>query len=202
MKCPKCGYTSFAYLGSCGKCGQELAKAQEVFGLYARRPIPPDLTAYVAVETEAADVTDVTDSRAIAPSSRIDRSQLDEIGLDLVGTFTEAEPTPVETAQTLAAPMEDGLIEFDEMSLEDEPTRVEAPQTPAAPPETGTSFTMEIEEETELLIMESEEAGVERAIAAANPLSPPIDINQLDETVLELEVDEPEVEASDDDRNR
>jgi len=43
MKCPKCGFTSFPYLDSCGKCGQGWAQQREAFGLYALRPDAPDL---------------------------------------------------------------------------------------------------------------------------------------------------------------
>jgi len=43
MKCPKCGYASFPYLDSCGKCGQGWAQQREAFGLYALRPDAPDL---------------------------------------------------------------------------------------------------------------------------------------------------------------
>ena len=59
MKCPKCGYTSFAYLERCSKCGQELAEVRAAFGLYGLRPTPLDLTAHSGAKPE---------STAIAPA--------------------------------------------------------------------------------------------------------------------------------------
>jgi hypothetical protein len=84
MKCPKCGYASFAYLESCHKCGQGLAKQQAVFGLYALRPDPPSLLmAYQAAQMDADDTRLET---PVLPSPAIDLSHLEEIELDLSAT--------------------------------------------------------------------------------------------------------------------
>jgi hypothetical protein len=90
MKCPKCGYTSFAYRENCLKCSQGLAGQQAAFGLYALRPNPPDLLmAYQAAQMDNDDTTLETPS---LPSLAIDLSQLVEIELDLAAA---EEPPPV-----------------------------------------------------------------------------------------------------------
>jgi hypothetical protein len=88
MKCPKCGYTSFAYLENCLKCNQGLAEQQAAFGLYALRPNPPDLL--MAYEAAPMGVDDAASETPALPSSAIDLSQLVEIELDLAAT--EAPP--------------------------------------------------------------------------------------------------------------
>ena len=69
MKCPKCGYTSFAYLERCSKCGQELAEVRAPFGLYALPPTPLDLTAPLGPGPEVAAIAsaDATFSPIPAP---------------------------------------------------------------------------------------------------------------------------------------
>jgi hypothetical protein len=89
MKCPKCGYTSFAYLENCRKCSQGLAEQQAAFGLYALRPNPPDLL--MAYQAAPMGVDDEALETPALPSSAIDLSQLVEIELDLAAT---EEPPP------------------------------------------------------------------------------------------------------------
>jgi hypothetical protein len=84
MKCPKCGYTSFAYLENCRQCGQGLAEQQAAFGFYALRPSPPDLL--MAYQAAAMDVDDTTLAAPALPSPAIDLSQLVEIELDIAAT--------------------------------------------------------------------------------------------------------------------
>jgi len=103
MRCPKCGYTSFAYLETCGKCGRNLAEAHEAFGLYARRPTPPDLTAYVAATMEGADALEAAH---VTAALSIDLSQLDEIGVEAMEMPTQAPPLPVETPAEPVQPTE------------------------------------------------------------------------------------------------
>lgn len=84
MKCPKCGYTSFPYLESCGKCAHGLAEQRAAMGIYALRPDPPDLLlAYQPADIEATEATPA--QPLLAPS--IDLGTLDEIELE----FAEAE---------------------------------------------------------------------------------------------------------------
>jgi hypothetical protein len=88
MKCPKCGYTSFAYLENCLKCRQGLAEQQAAFGPYALRPNPPDLL--IAYQAAAMDVDDTVLETPALPSPGIGLSQLDEIEMTLAAT----EETP------------------------------------------------------------------------------------------------------------
>jgi hypothetical protein len=90
MKCPKCGYTSFAYLENCLKCSQGLAEQQAAFGLYALRPNPPDLL--MAYQAARLDADDTRWGTPPLPSTAIDLSQLVEIELDLAAA---EEPPPV-----------------------------------------------------------------------------------------------------------
>jgi hypothetical protein len=81
MKCPKCGYTSFPYMGSCGKCGRpQLADTRALYGVYALPPNPPDLM--LINEPTQADSPAMMPKETIA-SPAIDLSQLGEIGLEL-----------------------------------------------------------------------------------------------------------------------
>ncbi len=52
MKCPKCGYTSFDFLDTCKKCGQNLEEHKTRFGL--RSVIFPQVAAAEAVEEATA----------------------------------------------------------------------------------------------------------------------------------------------------
>jgi hypothetical protein len=80
MKCPKCGYTSFPHLGSCGKCGRPLADARELYGVYALSPNPPDLTlTYEPAQIEWADVM----PREAISQPTIDFTQLHDLDLAL-----------------------------------------------------------------------------------------------------------------------
>jgi hypothetical protein len=90
MKCPKCGYTSFAYLENCLKCSQGLAEQQAAFGLYALRPHPPDLL--MAYQAAPMGVDDAASDTPALPPSAIDLSQLVEIELNLAAA---EEPPPV-----------------------------------------------------------------------------------------------------------
>jgi hypothetical protein len=90
MKCPKCGYTSFAYLENCVKCNQGLAEQRAAFGLYALRPNPPDLL--MAYEAVPMDIDDTTLETPALPSPAINLSQFDDIELALAAT---EEPPPV-----------------------------------------------------------------------------------------------------------
>jgi hypothetical protein len=89
MKCPKCGYTSFAYLENCLKCSQGLAEQQAAFGLYALRPNPPDLL--MAYQAARLDADDTRLGTPPLPSTAIDLSQLVEIELALAAA---EEPPP------------------------------------------------------------------------------------------------------------
>jgi hypothetical protein len=90
MKCPKCGYASFAYLENCRKCSHGLAEQQGALGLYALRPNPPDLL--MAYQVAPMDVDDTTLETPALSSPAIDLSQLAEIELALAAT---EEPPPV-----------------------------------------------------------------------------------------------------------
>jgi hypothetical protein len=130
MKCPKCGYTSFPYLGSCGKCGRQLAEARKLYGVYALPPNPPDLMlAAEPVPLESADMV----PRETMSSPTIDLSQLNEIDLVLASP-DEASPDAVE-GQTYLQVLEESMPMLDAELLQDGETRP-LPLAPAPNPDT------------------------------------------------------------------
>jgi hypothetical protein len=92
MKCPKCGYTSFPYLESCGKCGHGLAEPRAALGIYALRPDPPDLL--LAYQAASMEVTGGTLTPPVSTPG-IDLGTLEGIELEIA----EAEPSGVGTHQ-------------------------------------------------------------------------------------------------------
>ncbi|MBI3326318.1 MAG: hypothetical protein HYZ81_06405 [Nitrospinae bacterium] len=159
MRCPKCGYTSFAYLETCSKCGRMLAEAQEAFGLYARRSTPPDLTAYVAPPMEGADAVQAAN---VTAALSIDLSQLDEIGVEAMEMPTQATPPPSETPDEPAqsTEIEPGF------AMEDEPESqllgIESAADAAKAPEEPRSLPIDITQLDEIeLEMEVEELEVD-----------------------------------------
>jgi hypothetical protein len=92
MKCPKCGYTSFPYLDSCGKCGHGLAEQRAAMGIYGLRPDPPDLL--LAYQAEHMEVMAATPTQPVSVPG-IDLGNLDAIELELAEAES-AGPAPQE----------------------------------------------------------------------------------------------------------
>ena len=160
MRCPKCGYTSFAYRETCSKCGRQLAEAQEGFGLYARHPTPPDLTAYVASTMAGADAVEATN---VGASLSIDLSQLDEIGVEDMEMPTQATPPPAQTPEEPAQSTEiepgfqiEAEPESQFLAIESEADAAKAPEEPRSVPMDITQLD-EIELEMEVEELEVEE---------------------------------------------
>lgn len=200
MKCPKCGYTSFAYLESCRKCGREYAETRAPFGVYARRPTAPDLMANLSDEMDAADAS---------LSSAIDLSQLDHLDLalandaeDAAGSLMLDEPhTPEAPMSTPSVPAIEpispaiptidlaqlGEIEFElpDDAEESGPTPLETPQPSTAPFDLSSTLGLESEEDNMLLGIEADAEPPEpTALGMPSPL---IDLSQLDGIDFEAE---------------
>lgn len=245
MKCPKCGYTSFAYLETCRKCSQGLAEQRAAFGLYAQRPEPPDLL--MAYQSAPIDVDDTASGPPDLPPPAIDLSPVAEIELDLaateepspgaalgagrVGGAVDPAPTiPLDPAAELEAlelephtepadpaggdtPPTFDLSQARDITFELEPvadrgagdTDLSNTQTPTAPPEESPVYDLDLEESRQGLTLgpEVHESRADEDIE---------DIEADDETgaageyileiedELELEIDEIELEDTDDSR--
>ncbi len=206
MKCPKCGYTSFAYLESCRKCGHEYAKTQGPFGVYALRPTAPDLMASLGGEMDAADAS---------LSSAIDLSQLDHLDLALAEDAEDAEGAAgslvLDDPQTQGAPVgtpstpaieptspaiptidvaQLGEIEFElpDDAEESGPTPLETREPSMVPFDLSSTLGLESADENMLLGIEADPEPPETASLGAP--SPLIDLGQLEGIEL-TEIDEP-----------
>jgi hypothetical protein len=106
MKCPKCGYTSFPYVSSCGKCGRpQLAEARTLYGVYALTPDAPDLMwADEPLQTDSAEMI----PRGNMSSPAIDLNQLNEIDLELASP-DDTTVTGVEREAHLEVVEENGV---------------------------------------------------------------------------------------------
>lgn len=129
MKCPKCGFTSFDYLESCKKCGNDLVGFKAKHGLRsllfpglgraAAAPVQPEEaeTAEEALLTDASDATDFgfgfMDEEPAAPAAAEESTAEDETFL------TDGEP---QADPTGIAPPEDFDLAGagDEFNLEGE----------------------------------------------------------------------------------
>jgi hypothetical protein len=185
MKCPKCGYTSFAYLESCSKCGQGMAEHRAAFGLYALRLDPPDLL--MAYQAAPLDVNGTTlmpaSSSPLVDLDRIDEIELElaeaegppsaaEVGQEQVGGAVDLTPTsPPDAARELLGVESDEVEQVYDLDLEEDtdgPTLgSEVDDSRADEREEGTvEYILEIEDELELEIddltlEEGEESGGE-----------------------------------------
>lgn len=187
MKCPKCGYTSFPYVGSCGKCGRQLVDVRELYGVYALPPNPPDLMlAYETVQTESTDMV----PRETISSPTIDLSQLNEIDLELASP-DEATPDAVEGQMHLEV-AEDSMLSLDAALLGDEKTSsgpVEPPSGPATRQDAHLQPALDLSGFADLTLEHDD-------VRPASP--PPLDLDKLPtptdvEQVFELDlVDEDE----------
>lgn len=198
MKCPKCGYTSFAYLENCRKCGHEYAETRGPFGVYGRRPTAPDLMANLSSEMDAADAS-------LSPA--IDLSQLGHLDLDLADEAEDAARSLLlDDSQTRGAPVgtpstpaiepisptistsdvaELGEIEFElpEDTEESGPTPLETRQPSMVPFDLSSTLGLESEDDNMLLGIEADPEPLETtALGAPSPL---IDLSQLDGIDLE-----------------
>ena len=159
MKCPKCGYTSFAYLENCLKCSQGLAEQQAAFGLYALRPNPPDVLMAYQVAPMGADDAEL-DAPAL-PSSAIDLSQLVEIELDLAAAEGPPPAADIGAGQAGNAVDLAQTIPLDP-AAELEPLEVEPPtaQTDPAAGDTPPTFDLSEARDTALELETAADLGV------------------------------------------
>lgn len=186
MKCPKCGYTSFPYLESCGKCGQGLAEHRAAFGLYALRPDPPDLL--MAYQAAQMDVNE-TMLTPVLPSPPTDPSHPDEIELELA----EAEHTP-STAEVGQEPAGDAVDLTPTMppapAPELEPLRVESdlermnPQEGVIPP----AFDLEDPGDSTLALESAADLGGRSLESPQTPTESP-EVKQVYDLDLEEDTD-------------
>jgi len=209
MKCPKCGYTSFPYVGRCGKCGRPLAGARELYGVYALPPNPPDLTlAAEPVQPESADSV----PREPLSSPTIDLNQLHDIDLALASPDVDtpdavADQTPPEVADT---PLQPALEVSDRadltLELDDVSAVLPPPMARDKPPTTTDAvpvFELDLGDEDESLTLRPVEEG-----SSVNDDDESADTEYIleIEEELELEVegsaleDDPNDEATDEDK--
>jgi hypothetical protein len=209
MKCPKCGYTSFPYVGSCGKCGRPLAGARELYGVYALPPNPPDLT--LAAELVQSESTDRVPREPLS-SPTIDLNQLNDIDLALASPDADtpdavADQTPLEVADLplqLVFDVSGGAdltLEFDDVSAALPPSM--ALDKPLTTTDEVPVFELDLGDEDESLILRPVEEG-----SSANEDDTSADTEYIleIEEELELEVeeltleDDPDDEATDGDK--
>ena len=207
MRCPKCGYTSFAYAERCRKCGREHRETREPLGLYGLPPTPPDLMLGTSEEIDVAEASS---------SPAIDLSQLAHLDLALVDDPEASDLDAVDARQPPKVPLQEtatdaseptGTVEFE---LPDDagdvtPIPLEYEHRSLEPLEFLPTFELGPAEESELLIAEPD--------AESSPLAPGAGVPERAETdaeeyvleiedVLELEIDEIDLKDEEDDSGR
>jgi hypothetical protein len=124
MKCPACGYTSFPYLDRCRKCGQVLAEARAVYGVYALPPTTLDLMLAYEAPVDAAE----TASPEAVSTPTIDLGELlDGIELE-VAESGDASPSLEQTGE----PSDAAAAVRPTFDLDTEPGRDFPPAAPDA----------------------------------------------------------------------
>ena len=159
MKCSKCGFISFDYLGVCKKCGASLAAAGEGLGVVSAKKVLPfmlgsllkdyvkpaeaegdsltaggTLPAIDLTETEDVPITEAAAPRASAPADDELNLDFSKEEIELLMQHEEA-PVPAPAKPSKPAPaLEELTLDLDEKMLEEPKPAAPRPAAPAATP--------------------------------------------------------------------
>lgn len=141
MKCPKCGFTSFDYLDSCKKCGNELQAFKNKFGL--RSVLFPGFGA--PAETSTADASEPADTPVVPLTEGIalgfdfmssgeteeDHEEETQASSDLDNFDREAETAPGSFDQEPGSGADELFLQEEEPLLEEEISDLDLEDDPA-----------------------------------------------------------------------